>query len=111
VVEFLITSPRVEGCKGCNDTTKCLDTLIKTHFKKWNLNKVNDAIAHRTPKEVTEFTTRLDLNYGLLDFDLCPTCDGVIDRTYQAYCCQCGQQLKWIAMNKMRDKADRNQGP
>jgi len=90
----------------CPQFEVCRDNFFTALFNGWNHKSIQEAIAYRIPKEVTEYTARMDSIHGLLVFDLCPTCDGVIERTYQAYCDSCGQKLKWIAQTKMRDRAE-----
>ena len=64
-------------------------------MKKWTEDDIIKAIEHRTPKQVTEYITYNDTVYGTLAFEICPACGEVLDRTYQNYCSECGQKLKW----------------
>jgi len=65
-------------------------------MRKWTERKITEAIERRTPKPVTTHYTYEDSAYGALIFELCPTCGNALDRTYQNYCSECGQKLKWL---------------
>jgi len=62
---------------------------------KWTDKKINEAMGYRVPKRITSQRACEDSVYGAMIFELCPTCDNVLDRTYQKFCSECGQKLKW----------------
>ena len=76
---------------------------------KWTEKEINKALGYRTSKLITSHYTYEDSTYGTLMFELCPTCDSAIERTYQKYCSECGQKLNWSkvsAMNRTQEKSE-----
>ena len=70
-------------------------------MKKWTERKINEAIRYRASKQVTSYYSYEDGTYGTMVFELCPTCNNAIERTYQNYCSECGQKLKWSKIEAM----------
>ena len=64
-------------------------------MSKWTERKIKKALEYRTPKEVTSYYSYDSGIYGTMVFELCPACNNAIERTYQSYCSECGQKLKW----------------
>ena len=68
---------------------------------KWTQKQIEKAMSYRTAKIVATYRIFPDHRFGVQTFALCPTCNGDVDRDYQAFCDGCGQKLKWISFRKM----------
>lgn len=62
---------------------------------------LND-LSFRSDAQVCEFVRYK--SYEEIIFELCPKCGSALERTYQAYCANCGQKLKWINPEKMTER-------
>jgi len=54
-----------------------------------------DSVAYRTKKLVTQYYVLRGCHNKRYEDPICPTCNNILDRCYQKYCCSCGQHLKW----------------
>jgi hypothetical protein len=69
---------------------------------KWTPKKIEKEISYRVPRLTTHFIRNENCGlYGISDYMLCPTCECVIERDYQAFCDACGQKLKWGSWKKV----------
>jgi len=56
---------------------------------------IEESVAYRTKKLVTQYRVFKCHVYKESAYAVCPTCDNLLERCYQEYCCSCGQHLKW----------------
>ena len=69
--------------------------------------EIDEAIVYRIPKLIKEYIERYEYIHGFTAYLLCPTCDNVVEISYQAFCSSCGQMLKWGTSKRLKKRDDK----